>query len=560
MLNKVNYINNQTVISADNLNNIQDEIIANSILLGKGISIDMEDKIEGKVNPVNADTLGGKYENELSVAKAANSDTLGGYSSEDFIKHIENKPKAGFIYPLASEVVPEGFLLCDGAAYSRSEYAELFAAIGTMYGNGDGSTTFNVPNLSTRVPVGSGEGYELGDIGGEANHTLTVNEMPKHDHVINIYAGSGSYGGGIVTYSGAAGASQYYSISNGGSQPHNNMQPYTVINYIITTGKDTGVSVADIIKGAQALPLGVEYGGTGATDILDIHKNLKIKATARNLLDNSDFRNPVNQRGQQVYTGLCYTIDRWIISGNAEEQNTMWISEDGYIGFSGGDTTENVWFGQRVPSDAISTGSKATFVVKQNGVETPYIMIIDSWGTDKTISFSSGISLLHYAGNEVIIYNGTGVPMGIEWAALYEGEYTAETLPEYQPKGYAAELAECLRYFERIGRTYSDILGTIGYNTSSASYFITSLPYYKKRIIPTILISSADQYRVLCFDVVTGNVTGASATTSIIANIVEKDTCVLTCKLNAAIGNSYFCCLQRADSANSAYIDISADL
>ena len=101
-------------------------------------------------------------------------------------------PKAGFIYPLASSVVPEGFLLCDGAAYSRTEYPELFAAIGTIYGEGDGSTTFNVPNLSTRVPVGAGDGYGLGDVGGEAEHTLTVTEMPSHSH--NIKRGTSQNG------------------------------------------------------------------------------------------------------------------------------------------------------------------------------------------------------------------------------------------------------------------------------------------------------------------------------------------------------------------------------
>lgn len=146
--------------------------------------------------------------------------------SDTNINLANNKPKAGFIYPLASDTVPEGFLLCDGAEYLRTEYPELFAAIGTMYGTGDGSTTFNVPNLQTRVPVGAGDGYELGDVGG--------------------------------------------------SQPHNNMQPYTVVNYIIATGKNTGVSVTDIITGTQALPLDIEYGGTGATNAETARVNLGI--------------------------------------------------------------------------------------------------------------------------------------------------------------------------------------------------------------------------------------------------------------------------------------------
>jgi hypothetical protein len=130
----------------------------------------------------------------------------------------------------------------------------------------------------------------------------------------------------------------------------------------------------------------------------------------------------------------------------------MWISEDGYIGLSGGNTVENVWLVQRVPSNVIPTGNKATFAVKQNGVETPYILNIDMWGTDKVVHFPSGVSLLYQSG-ELVIYNGTGNAAGFVWAALYEGEYTAETLPEYQPKGYGAELAECQLYC-RMGEAY----------------------------------------------------------------------------------------------------------
>ena len=184
-------------------------------------------------------------------------------------------PKAGFIYPLASSVVPKGFLLCDGSEYSRTEYPELFAAIGTIYGAGDGSTTFNVPNLETRVPVGKGTGYALGASGGEEKHTLTVEEMPSHDHYLPMYVSTGnSKPGASVGYSENCGGTQWATSGYvGNSQPHNNMQPYTVVNYIIATGKNTGVSVTDIVTGAQVLPLGVEYGGTGAINAEDALKN-----------------------------------------------------------------------------------------------------------------------------------------------------------------------------------------------------------------------------------------------------------------------------------------------
>lgn len=199
-------------------------------------------------------------------------------------KELAKRPKAGFIYPLATENVPDGFLLCDGAEYSRSDYPELFAAIGLEYTrdeNGnmyDDGVTFKVPNLQTRVPVGAGDGYKVGDIGGEADHTLTVDQISAHNHIVEFddpnklvgystgsveVAESVYFTQGVLTQGARSGTLMTKTV--GGNQPHNNMQPYTVVNYIIATGKDTAVSVADIVLGAQAIPLGIEYGGTGAT-------------------------------------------------------------------------------------------------------------------------------------------------------------------------------------------------------------------------------------------------------------------------------------------------------
>lgn len=94
---------------------------------------------------------------------------------------------AGAIQMFGGASAPTGWLLCDGAVVSRTTYAALFAAIGTVYGAGDGSTTFALPNLKGRVPVGLDaaqvEFDALGETGGAKLHTLTVNEMPSHTHV-----------------------------------------------------------------------------------------------------------------------------------------------------------------------------------------------------------------------------------------------------------------------------------------------------------------------------------------------------------------------------------------
>lgn len=162
----------------------------------------------------------------------------------DSIIESRNKTAAGLIYPIATANIPEGFLPCDGAAYSRTEYAELFEAIGTTYGEGDEPNTFKVPDLATRVPVGAGGGYGLGDFGGESEHTLTVDEMPEHSHTMyerDSYSYGGAYHG--LTYNTASGAvstaAEEYSVMDpaGGNKSHNNMPPYVVVNYIISTGK-----------------------------------------------------------------------------------------------------------------------------------------------------------------------------------------------------------------------------------------------------------------------------------------------------------------------------------
>jgi microcystin-dependent protein len=95
-----------------------------------------------------------------------------------------NGRHVGEIELYAGATAPDGFFICDGAAVSRTTYAALFSVVGTIYGVGDGSTSFNLPDLRTRFPVGSqvGGDYDLGDIGGEESVILTAAQMPLHTH------------------------------------------------------------------------------------------------------------------------------------------------------------------------------------------------------------------------------------------------------------------------------------------------------------------------------------------------------------------------------------------
>lgn len=135
------------------------------------------------------------------------------------------------------------YLLCDGAAYSRETYADLFAEIGTTFGVGDGSTTFNVPDAEGRVPLvaGSGSGLTartMGDKGGEETHLLTAAEIPPHNHPLPV-GGAATGAGAATNYWQGPGPSSGSSTGNniGGGSAHNNMPPYIALgNLFIYAG------------------------------------------------------------------------------------------------------------------------------------------------------------------------------------------------------------------------------------------------------------------------------------------------------------------------------------
>jgi microcystin-dependent protein len=149
----------------------------------------------------------------------------------------------GTVLTFAGRNAPDGYLICDGRMVSRSQYAALFAVIGDIYGSGDLVTTFHLPDMRGRATIGAGASTGLsartvGDRIGAERHTLTVTEMPSHDHQPlspSTYFATVEHGvaGGHLFGGGSWARQDTRTASTGGGQSHNNMQPSIVMNYII---------------------------------------------------------------------------------------------------------------------------------------------------------------------------------------------------------------------------------------------------------------------------------------------------------------------------------------
>jgi microcystin-dependent protein len=155
----------------------------------------------------------------------------------------------GEIRMFGGNFAPNGWAFCEGQSMPISEYDELFTLIGTTYG-GDGQETFNLPNLGGRLPLHQGAGYQLGQMGGVPSVTLNVQQMASHGHPLmgSTAPASGTNpqdtvfshlpDAGVQTAYGSTapfGAIDPSSVApQGGSQPHDNNQPYCVVSFIIS--------------------------------------------------------------------------------------------------------------------------------------------------------------------------------------------------------------------------------------------------------------------------------------------------------------------------------------
>ena len=157
-----------------------------------------------------------------------------------------SSPFIGEIRMFGGNFAPAGWAFCNGALIPISENETLFNLIGTTYG-GDGQSTFALPNLQSRVPIHQGPGFLIGQSGGTESVTLTTNQMPSHSHVPQAFTTAGNLGSpstGVwafsnsgLLYGDTAPSSPFAPTaigSSGGSQPHDNMIPFLVVNFILS--------------------------------------------------------------------------------------------------------------------------------------------------------------------------------------------------------------------------------------------------------------------------------------------------------------------------------------
>jgi microcystin-dependent protein len=200
---------------------------------------------------------------QLSTTDIDDIERLVGVATYEVLNMIDPTP-IGTLAMFAGPGVPSKWLTCTGDAISRTTYADLFDVIGTTWGNGDGTTTFNIPNLKDRIPMGVLGSIvpDVADTAGASTHTLTTSEMPTHNHAVTDpghvhrerqFAGANSFIAGVAggangtipngtnttntaalnTGSGTTGIT----IDNAGSgNPHSILNPVAGVHFMIYTG------------------------------------------------------------------------------------------------------------------------------------------------------------------------------------------------------------------------------------------------------------------------------------------------------------------------------------
>lgn len=445
----------------------------------------------------------------------------------DFAQTLPGGLPAGSIIQWGGATAPVNWLLCDGSAVSRTTYASLFAAVGTAYGTGDGTTTFNLPDLRGRVPVGKNGGSfgTLGATGGAETVTLDGNNLPAHTHTFSAITssngdhshtfganqngvaahatGGGGYNVGF-TNAGSGEMFFYRGMDAAGSHNHsvsgttgsagsgtavNNLQPYQVVNYII---KATAASTPGDSE------LAPRIGVLEATNVL-----------SQNYLINGAF--DIWQRGTSLtQSGGGVGVDMWreytdTGSGTQTKDTSVTgpsgvvVAQQSYKFTAGASATNWTLFqiietlnaanlaGKTVTLSAyMSSSSARNFALTMAYSTTVDAVWTGTWVTIGTSTVAVGTSMSRVSATFVVPATAKTLQVGINTGGtnlsasasvnvtgvqLEEGSFA--TPFRRNTNSVQAELAACQRYFQTYGGSQANIEichGTVSTGTNAVTY------------------------------------------------------------------------------------------
>ena len=215
-------------------------VVGSSVSLGGNVNIGGTVTVGGAATFLSTVTVKGDVHVSSKVCASAY------YGSGSNLTGLPSMP-TGAIIPYAVTAAPSGYLLCNGAAVSRSTYAALFAIVSSLYGDGDTSSTFNVPDLRgkfmggwdagtsvlTSVTTGMVEGNVIGNSGGAQAVTLAVAQIPSHTHTVAY--GTGGSGSDVKIDGTPDPTGTINTGSTGGGGAHSNIPPALIVNFVIKT-------------------------------------------------------------------------------------------------------------------------------------------------------------------------------------------------------------------------------------------------------------------------------------------------------------------------------------
>lgn len=388
------------------------------------------------------------------------------------------------------------------------------------------SAGLQIANLNASSPAGPWEVLPNPERMKGKTYTLAVG-----------YNGGNVACGNVAVPTGTLTEDKYLSaVSTSGTRPGLRFviaSTYSSIDFqiLISAGQTVTIEWAALYEGsydASTLPFYVLKGKH--VEML----NCGVSLAPHNILDNSNFANPITQAGMNGMHGSTkYVCDRW-------------ISWDANATFGSGYITPGSPIDQHLSKTVIDINKTYTAAIclSDGTIKTDYGTFSNGFG-----SYALGIYCMKQTDSSGYVTVRLNTGNNIRWAALYEGSYTAETLPAYQPKGYAAELAECQRYYWQYQQNNNMAVGNGYMNTTDTANITFEFPT-KMRVAPTISIEDISTLRVMCVDGLKG-VTAYSVVKSTYNQIMVGFT------LNSA-STAFTPCTLRSNSG--VKIEFSADL